>query len=503
MSSSNDDLNLLHQLILERNARETDPFVEIHQAYDTLLHQVDTLQLKCEDYEQDISRLHQQLDDAGATGGNNGGTSNNAAATAALKNEARLRDKLERLQEEWNQTLQLHATEQANALKTAQDLSAQKDVNTAQEATIANLRKENDRQERAIQHLTEQLQDAKGRTKLAEQQYVGLKETIRSLQTENDTLVKENQSIEGRLVADKGKMVDEMNVLTEMVDSLKREVDMLRSLKHHEETRGIGGFLFGRAASAPSTAQDNTPQSSPDHKEHRDDENTRKFGMLGVILPSGPKSMICAHMNAEATSVRYDAMGSDLLATGGTDSLVKVWDVGTGTVRATLRGSPGHTVMGVDMCGNLVVGASSDKTCRVWNMRTERMIHHLVGHAHKVTCVRFFDDGHAVVTGSADRSLKVWDIRARTYRQTVTLRHSSISNCVDTASNGVDIVSGHHDGGLRFWDARSGDRTMDIPGRCKTAVMLWPWHCFVASCRDSSSSSFPYFLVTQGCTEIP
>lgn len=93
-----------------------------------------------------------------------------------------------------------------------------------------------------------------------------------------------------------------------------------------------------------------------------------------------------------------------------------------------------------------------------------RQIHHLVGHAQKVTCVRFSGDGSTVISGSADRSLKVWDIRARTYRQTVTLRHSSTCNCVDAGSNGVDVVSGHHDGGLRFWDVRTGERTMDIPG---------------------------------------
>ena len=95
--------------------------------------------------------------------------------------------------------------------------------------------------------------------------------------------------------------------------------------------------------------------------------------MLGVIVPTEPKEIIQAHM-AEATCVRYDSLGSDILATGGSDSLVKVWDVGTGTVRATLRGSPGHVVLGCDVCGSLVAGASSDKTCRIWNMRTERMV---------------------------------------------------------------------------------------------------------------------------------
>lgn len=105
-----------------------------------------------------------------------------------------------------------------------------------------------------------------------------------------------------------------------------------------------------------------------------------------------------------------------------------------------------------------------------------------------MTCVRFSEDGHSVFSGSADRSIKVWDIRARTYRQTVTLRHSSTCNCIDVGSNGVDLVSGHHDGGLRFWDVRSGERTMDIPGRLGCDVC----HSF------SSQRSNPVTALTAG-----
>jgi autophagy-related protein 16-1 len=354
----------IYQQLQQRNARETEPFVSVHEANATLLNQVDALQEKCEEYERDIASLQQQIDDGSSN--SFGGKASSAATTAALKNETRLREKLEKLQEELNSKLMAHAEDQALALKTAKELAGMKDLNQAQDATIANLKKENDRKEKAIEHLTEQLTDAKARTKLAEQQYVGLKETIRSLQKENDQLRKDNATMESRLVAEKGKISDEMNVLTEMVDSLKREVDMLRSLKIQEEKRSSGGW-FGRASSTETKDTKESPDSS-DNKA-----SSRKFGMLGVIVPSSPKQIIQAHM-AEATSVRYDSMGSDLLVTGGSDSLVKVWDVGTGTVRATLRGPSGHTILGCDISGNLVVGGGSDKMCRVWNLRTERMV---------------------------------------------------------------------------------------------------------------------------------
>ncbi len=92
-------------------------------------------------------------------------------------------------------------------------------------------------------------------------------------------------------------------------------------------------------------------------------------------------------------------------------------------------------------------------------------LHQLVGHAHKITCVRMFGGERAVLTASADRSLKVWDISAKTYRQTTTLRHGSTCNCVDVWTDAFTAVSGHMDGGLRFWDMRTGDRTADVAGK--------------------------------------
>jgi autophagy-related protein 16-1 len=89
-------------------------------------------------------------------------------------------------------------------------------------------------------------------------------------------------------------------------------------------------------------------------------------------------------------------------------------------------------------------------------------IHQLVGHSNKVTCVRLFGGGKAVLTGSADRSMKIWDISRNTYRQTTTLRHSSTCQTIDVASDSFTTVSGHLDGGLRFWDVRTGDRSADM-----------------------------------------
>ena len=450
-------MNEIYQLIQERNARETDPFVSVHEANAALLNLTDALEARCSVAEREVATLRQQLQDAAlVAGGGSGKGVHNAALTAALKNETRLRDKLEKLQEESNAKLKAESEVQAEALKTAKRLQEVQDLNTAYEKVMVTMKEEIEQQKQTMSRMEDKVKEAEAGTKLAEQQYDGLKKTIRTLQEENDALKKENRILEGRLVEDKSKLVEEMNVLTEMVDGLKKEVDMLRSLKHQEETRKKVGWF---------SPKKDTKTLPPETKKGEGTGTTaRKFGNFGVIVPSTPKQTVQAH-NMEGTCVRYDDSGPNLVATASCDGTVKVWDTQSGTVRATLRGSSGHAILACDMAGALAVGGGTDKTCRVWNLRTERMIHHLVGHQHKITCVRMFANEKAVLTGSADRSLKVWNIAHKTYRQTTTLRHSSTSTCVDVASDSVTAVSGHMDGGIRLWDLRSGERMEDISSR--------------------------------------
>jgi WD40 repeat protein len=72
---------------------------------------------------------------------------------------------------------------------------------------------------------------------------------------------------------------------------------------------------------------------------------------------------------------RYDGSGLDLVATGSADSTVKVWDTANGQLRATLRsGGSSNSIISCDISNGVVVAGGCDKTCRVWNLRTQRMV---------------------------------------------------------------------------------------------------------------------------------
>lgn len=368
------DMNEIYQHLLERNARETIPFLPIYEANASLLNLTDTLQSKCAAAEREVAALRQELQDSAAMGkgGAKGMSLNNAAMKSALKNETRLRDKLELLQEEYNAKLKAESEVQSEALKTANKLQEVQTLNAAQDRTIMDLKEEIERGAEALTRLQQRVNDAEASTRLAEQQYDGLKSKIRSLQEENDNLQKENRVTEGRLVTDKGKLVDEMNVLTDLVERLKKEVDMLRSLKHQQDKRGNGAISSWFTASPKNDTKSSSSSGATGGKE--DSAPTRKFGSMGIaIVPSTPQRTIMAH-TMEGTCVKYDDSGPNLLATASSDSTVKVWDTVSGSLRGTFRGTSGHSILCCDIMGSLVVGGGSDKTCRVWNLRTERMV---------------------------------------------------------------------------------------------------------------------------------
>lgn len=180
----------------------------------------------------------------------------------------------------------------SSALKAAKDLSEQKDLNKAQEAIIFDLQEENKRQEGAVSRLTEQLELAETHSRLAEKQYNGLKDTIRSLQEENDALEKSNKELVGRLVSGKEEMMSQMDKMTDMMKNLQREVDMLRTLKDHEEKRGLWGR---KISNSDNVNLEEDSSRSP---------SSRRFGVSGVVVPSGPKQVIKAHAS-DSTHVRY------------------------------------------------------------------------------------------------------------------------------------------------------------------------------------------------------
>ncbi|XP_004396122.1 PREDICTED: autophagy-related protein 16-1 isoform X3 [Odobenus rosmarus divergens] len=250
------------------------------------------------------------------------------------------------------------------------------------------------------------------------------------------------------------------------------EVIVDETSDHTEETspvRAISRATRRRSVSSFPVPQDNVDPHPGSSKE--------------VRVPTTAMCVFDAH-DGEVNAVQFSP-GSRLLATGGMDRRVKLWEVfgDKCEFKGSLSGSnAGITSIEFDSAGSYLLAASNDFASRIWTVDDYRLRHTLTGHSGKVLSAKFLLDNARIVSGSHDRTLKLWDLRSKVCIKTVFAG----SSCNDIVCTEQCVMSGHFDKKIRFWDIRSESivREMELLGKI-TALDLNPERTELLSCsRD-------------------
>ncbi|XP_061828415.1 autophagy-related protein 16-1 isoform X2 [Nerophis lumbriciformis] len=174
---------------------------------------------------------------------------------------------------------------------------------------------------------------------------------------------------------------------------------------------------------------------------------------------------------------------SALLASGGTDRMVKLWHVRAGALRhrASLDGSTeGITCVEFDPTGRRILAGSYDKSALMWRLDDPVPKLTLTGHKRKVTAARF--SLHQVVTGSADGTIRLWDPHRAACVRLVDVP----SFCSDVVCSDNLIISGHFDHKIRFWDARLAScvHELEAQGKVTSLDLSADRRQLLSCCRD-------------------
>nr|XP_010946472.1 autophagy-related protein 16-1 isoform X1 [Camelus bactrianus] len=362
--------------------------------------------------------------------------------------------------------------------------------------------------------LRTKLQDLERANQTLKDEYDALQITFTALEEKLRKTTEENQELVTRWMAEKAQEANRLNAENEK-DSRRRQARLQKELAeaakeplpieqdddievivdetsdHTEETSPVraisraatkrlsqpaGGLLdsitniFGRrSVSSFPVPQDNVDTHPGSSKE--------------VRVPTTAMYVFDAH-DGEVNAVQFSP-GSRLLATGGMDRRVKLWEVfgDKSEFKGSLSGSnAGITSIEFDSAGSYLLAASNDFASRIWTVDDYRLRHTLTGHSGKVLSAKFLLDNARIVSGSHDRTLKLWDLRSKVCIKTVFAG----SSCNDIVCTEQCVMSGHFDKKIRFWDIRSESivREMELLGKI-TALDLNPERTELLSCsRD-------------------
>uniref|UniRef100_A0A8D2LN06 Autophagy related 16 like 2 n=1 Tax=Varanus komodoensis TaxID=61221 RepID=A0A8D2LN06_VARKO len=199
-------------------------------------------------------------------------------------------------------------------------------------------------------------------------------------------------------------------------------------------------------------------------------------------LPSSVSDMQEAHAS-EVNAVKFSP-NSSLLATGGVDRLIRLWNVAGGRLEKTqvLQGANG-SITSIEF-DPLVSAAESSLAAGPHASRSSPPQEVLTGHTDKVTAARFRSTQWQAVTGSRDRTVREWDLGQGACSRTIQV----FSYCNDLVCCDSVLVSGHHDKTIRFWDSRAPLCTQVIPVDGKvTSLSLSQDQMHLLSCsRDNA-----------------
>ncbi|MGH2552691.1 MAG: hypothetical protein ACRDEB_03175 [Chitinophagaceae bacterium] len=107
-------------------------------------------------------------------------------------------------------------------------------------------------------------------------------------------------------------------------------------------------------------------------------------------------------------------------------------------------------------------GLSNDKTIKLWDLATGKLVDSLVGHTNAVRFIQFSPDGNKIITTSDDQSAKIWgaasgkllvDLGGLTFN----IRDARFSPAVSPDDpGGNQIITTSDNGEVKLWDAATG-----------------------------------------------
>ncbi|XP_018325272.1 target of rapamycin complex subunit lst8 [Agrilus planipennis] len=155
-----------------------------------------------------------------------------------------------------------------------------------------------------------------------------------------------------------------------------------------------------------------------------------------------------------------------ILATGGYDHTIKIWQTHTGICQRTMQHAESQ-VNALEITPNKqLLAATGYQRIRMYDLTSNNPnpVINYEGLSKNVTSVGFQEDCKWMFTGGEDCSARIWDYRAKTHRNAAKIFQTSAPvTSVCLHPNQVELLVADQSGVLHLWDLRTDHNEQFIP----------------------------------------
>lgn len=154
-----------------------------------------------------------------------------------------------------------------------------------------------------------------------------------------------------------------------------------------------------------------------------------------------------------------------ILATGGYDHTIKLWQAHSGVCQRTMQHAESQVNALEITPDRQLLAAAGHQHIRMYDLNSSNpnAVINYEGVTKNVTGVGFQEEGKWMYTGGEDCSARIWDLRSRNLQCQRIFQVSAPVNCVCLHPNQAELIVGDQSGVIHLWDLKTDHNEQLIP----------------------------------------